>query len=42
VSRKKKLCKRCFWQIFRKTVQEIGEKRRAVGEYVTEGLPRGY
>lgn len=41
VSRKRGICRRCFWTAYAKTVKVIKE-RRAVGEYSAEGIPAGY
>lgn len=41
-NRKRGLCRGCFWTMYRKVVKELKEKRNTVGEYSTEGIPRGY
>jgi predicted amidophosphoribosyltransferase len=41
-SKKRGLCRKCFWAMYRKNVKELREKRNTVGEYSTEGIPRGY
>jgi predicted amidophosphoribosyltransferase len=42
VTKKRGLCRKCFWDTYRRTVRILKDKRGTVGEYSTEGIPRGY